>query len=134
MELEQCSISLRDKTLSVLNDMTDYRMLTPEQMALIKHSDVQNAFEAARKKNPDSPYPYLSFSDFLAARGETETALQLTRKAVELDPENSGFRVRLYRMLKLYGYQEEALQHLRRAADLFPMNPDYREMLKQETV
>jgi hypothetical protein len=121
-----------DSSLAALNDMTDFRMLSREQLALVKFSDAADAFEQAKKKKPDSPYPYLSISDFLAARGERDSAVEMTKKAVELDPYNAGFRLRLYRMLKQQGYGEAALIQLKKAAELFPMNPEYQELIQQE--
>lgn len=123
---------LFDSSLAALNDMTDYRMIPKEKLILINDSDVASVFEKARNFKPDSPFPYLSVSDFAAAKGDFGTALSMTRKAAELDPFSSGYQQRLYKMLKYIGQEKEAEIHLRRAAELFPMNPDLQDLLKQE--
>lgn len=119
-----------DYSLAELNDMTDYRMLTPEEYAKINPAEVQDAFLKATRKNPASPYPYLTMSDFCGARGDLVSAELFTEKALELDPSSSALYMRLYRMKSREGNFEAARNYLNKAIELFPMNPIYRKELE----
>lgn len=120
-----------DSALAALNDMTDYRMLSPEKLALIKESDVADAFENARKRKPDSPYPYLSVGDFYTARGEIRMALKMNADALKQDPHSAAYHMRLYRNYLILGEKEKAKEHVGKAVELFPMNPFYRKHLEE---
>ena len=117
-----------DHSLAALNDMTDFRMIPQEEYVKINPAEVQAAFEVARNKNPESPFPYLTLSDFCMARGDISAAKMLTQKACELDPESAAFHMRLYRFYHNEKDEEQAKYHLSRAIELFPMNPKYKEL------
>lgn len=119
-----------DYSLAALNDMTDYRMITPEEYAKINPAEVQSAFEEANRKNPSSPYPYMAMSDFVRSRGDFAASKLFTLKALELDPFSTSLFMRLYRMELLEGNIHAAGEYLKKAIELFPMNPLNRKELK----
>ena len=117
-----------DRSLAALNDMTDYRVIPPEEYANIDPVRVQDAFDEVLKKNLKSPYPYMTMSDFCMARGDVSTAKTMVQKALELDPESAAFNVRMYRILFYEQNYEEAAIYRKRAIELCPMNPDYKAL------
>ncbi|MBR2440299.1 MAG: O-antigen ligase family protein [Lentisphaeria bacterium] len=119
-----------DYSLAALNDMTDFRMIPPEEYAKINPAEVQSSFETVMNKNPSSPYPYMTMSDFCRARGDFAASKLFTLKALELDPSSSALHMRLYRVERSEGNLSAAKEYLNKAISLFPMNPKYREELK----
>ena len=117
-----------DYSLAQLNDMTDYRMISPEKYALINIRDVNTALECAVRKNPSSPFPNLSASDFYLARGEKDQAEKMIREAIRKDPCSAAYWMRLYRFLRMEYRFSEAETALERAISLFPMNPEYQNL------
>jgi hypothetical protein len=117
-----------DRSLATLNDMTDYRVIPPEEYAKINPVDVQNAFNEAMKKKPDSPYPYLAVSDFYMAHGDFFASKAMSQKALELDPCSASLNLRMYRILFREQKYDDAAVYLKKTIDLFPMNPKYKEL------
>ena len=117
-----------DRSLATLNDMTDYRMITPEEYRNIDTVKVQNAFDEVLKKNPASPYPYLTMSDFYMVRGDVFASKTMVGKALEKDPCSAAFNVRMYRILFHEQNYDEAAVYRKRAIELFPMNQGYKEL------
>ncbi len=116
-----------DYALATLNDMVDIRLLSKEEFARINMNEVGKAFENAVRKNPDSPYPYLTMSDFYSSRGDVYGALDMSLKALEKEPESAALNMRVFRIMRHMGKKEEAMPYLNRACELAPMNPVYQK-------
>ena len=117
-----------DRSLATLNDMTDFRMIPPDEYANIDPVKVQNAFEEVLKKNPHSPYSYMTMSDYYMACGDMFASKAMVQKALVLDPASASFNVRMYRILFREQNYEEAAVYRKKAIELFPMNHKYKDL------
>ena len=115
-----------DRSLATLNDMTDYRVIPPEEFLKIDPAEVQRAFSETVEKNPSSPYPYMTVSDFWMVRGDIESSKVMVLKALELDPDSAAFNMRMYRILYAQKKFDDAAVYQARAVELFPMNHKYK--------
>ena len=92
----------------------------------------QAAFDDVVKKNPDSPYPYMTMSDFYMARGDVSSSKAMVQKALEIDPYSSSFNVRMYRILFHEKNYNDASVYRKRAIELFPMNQEYKDLKERQ--
>ena len=82
----------------------------------------RGSFEKVVNKNPLSPYPYMTMSDFCRARGDFAASKLFTLKALELDPSSSALHMRLYRVERSEGNLSAAKEYLNKAETLLTID------------